>query len=414
MKKLIPILIVIGFIVVVSGCISENTNSEVVQILMDTPENSVESYIKTLETESLDDDLMVGTGIFYESDYIKKELNEGWLVAQNRFTEKCNEVKNYLDLGEEYDCPSFYSEVKVDIISIEKDYENDDNASVTANFIIYYTTESNTTKTSKKNTFYLKKIDNEWKIENMGDENRTITEEALIDDVNYERERLNIFINAVDEYVNTIDNILTPIKEFYLLKENVKSAVADIIPNSKIKLVDVGIARNSTTVSNVELQKGEIVVDIVYYYEDEFLVDDYERSANEFSNIYKNIFNVNRNIKLVLIKNLKKEKDAYGYYVDENLMISYMTRATFNKINWNAFESTNLDEVTSVSFYGSSIVKSLRDFQDILEDYVEISNSLGSMSTGDMPSSICSDVESQCTLYGECEEINILKSSGIC
>lgn len=72
---------------------------------------------------------------------------------------------------------------------------------------------------------------------------------------------------------------------------------------------------------------------------------------------------------IIAIGNYREVVDEYGNYKDVLLAKSAMERETYDKINWRNFNHNNLDKVTHFEFYGSSMLKGLRDLRDILKDF---------------------------------------------
>ncbi len=131
------------------------------------------------------------------------------------------------------------------------------------------------------------------------------------------------------------------------------------------------------------------------------------------SELFKAIFPLDSKIYQVQTIVKKKYTDDYGNKQEKYLATTLMTRDTYNKINWQGFESSKLDKITEVNFYEASFYKGLTELQ-------ELSDRLRSGGSGVMmPSelggmSFCSEFQQECQQTGDCQGLKDMQGMGLC
>ncbi len=258
------------------------------------------------------------------------------------------------------------------------------------------------TETTRKTTYLLKKEDNVWKINDYIDEDNKLLSATLNlqERKKNDEQRLEKIRTSFAELKKLIEDL----KKIYLLIGNLKTNVQNVLPNNKIINFDFDGYNNQT---------DKFVIEITYYFKEQWLVDDYLGFSDDATKIYKAIFTNSNQIMQVQITAKQKYNDNYGNEQEKFLGRSLMEKSTADKINWGSFDSSKLDQITQVAYYGDSFYKDLKDLQNQLESWQSIP-SYGGGGFGYLPSSICTDAESQCQEYGECDTLEILKSQGMC
>ncbi len=257
------------------------------------------------------------------------------------------------------------------------------------------------TETTRKIIYLLKKEDKVWKVNDYIDDNKLLSATLNLTESQKEDEK------RLEEIRSSFDKLKKPIedlKKIYQIVGNLKTKVRNALPENKIINFDFDLYNNQT---------DKFVIEITYYYKEQWLVDDYLGFMGDATKIYQAIFTNSNQIMQVQITAKQKYKDDYGNEQEKFLGRSLMTKSTADKINWANFESSKLDQIAQVAYYGDSFYKDLKDLQGQLESWQSVP-SYSSGGFGYLPSSICSDAKSQCQAYGECDTLDMLKSQGMC
>ena len=130
--------------------------------------------------------------------------------------------------------------------------------------------------------------------------------------------------------------------------------------------------------------------------------------------LFKKVFPIDNRIYQIQIIVKEKYKDNYGNNLEKNLAKVMMNKDTYELINWEGFESSNLNEITSVSFYGDSFYKSLKDLSNSMDGWQDSSNDFYPSGINGQTPSLCDDIELQCEEYGDCELYEIMQQQGQC
>ena len=254
-------------------------------------------------------------------------------------------------------------------------------------------------------TYILKKENEIWKISDTLDEKGKLFSESF--DAKKEKEESEKILSKINESYNEFKNIFGQIEEVYTLKSTLHTKVKTALPDISLISFDLSYYND---------QKGKYLLSVSYYYDDQFLVDDYVGFLNDASKMYKAIFLSDARIAQVQITAKQKYKDDYGNTQEKFLTRSLMDKETADRISWAGFESSSLDKITSVEFYGDSFYKELVDLRSDLNSW-QTAPPIGSFGIGGfgvIPSSVCDDAKEQCNTYGECDLLTMMESQGMC
>src|SRR3989344_4199155 len=127
------------------------------------------------------------------------------------------------------------------------------------------------------------------------------------------------------------------------LISTLKRGVQDALPNNQIINFEVG---------QYNKQEKQLVVGVTYYFKGQWPADNYLWFERDATKIYQSMFTGGSNIMQVQITAKELYKDNYGTTQERLLAKSLMNKPTADKINWAGFDSTKLDSIAQVSFYG--------------------------------------------------------------
>lgn len=111
-------------------------------------------------------------------------------------------------------------------------------------------------------------------------------------------------------------------------------------------------------------EDNKTIVVIFYTYEDQFMTDNYLGIAHDLTQIYGALFRTHKEVMLVVVSVLKDKTDNYGNSKKVNWAMSSMSSDTAKKINWENFDFTNLDKITTYDFYGESFYNDLNNLNN--------------------------------------------------
>jgi hypothetical protein len=220
----------------------------------------------------------------------------------------------------------------------------------------------------------------------------------------YDMELYIEVVNNLTDIMRTNYNALERIAGIIQFKNSITSRIYSVIPSSRIINIELASYNN---------ESDRYIVDITYYFEDEFLMENYLNVMRDSSELFEEVFPVDSKIYQVRTIVKEKTKDDYGNDQERYLARTSMNRETYDRINWDGFEFTDLDSITDVSYYGDSWYRDLRDISDPYDNW-DPGNYGGFSIIGDMGFDLCEDAEIQCTTYGECDTLEILESQGMC
>lgn len=95
------------------------------------------------------------------------------------------------------------------------------------------------------------------------------------------------------------------------------------------------------------------------------LGDDYVAMKNSATEVFPQVFNSHDTVWVVGIYVGKQTKDEYGQDMVEPLGVTWMDRITASEVNWDNFDSDDLDEITDVQFEGDSTVHELQEWREM-------------------------------------------------
>jgi hypothetical protein len=316
----------------------------------------------------------------------------------------CNQLKQ---LGSDacnggiYDLLTLKETNTMKLISTEVVDESKTEAKIRVKFNVVNENGKNSTKVNRDITYILKKEDKVWKVDNYMDDDGKLLSEKL--DIEKQKEDYQKSLEEMKSIFSELKKPIGQMKGIYQLAGNLQTKVQNALPDNRIIDFDFGSYNNQT---------DKFVIGVTYYFKEQWLVDDYLGFLGDAEKIYKAIFTNSNQIMQVQITAKQKYKDDYGKEQEKFLGRSLMTKTTADKISWEGFESSSLDKIASVSFYGDSFYKELTDLQNDLDNWQSVPNYGGGF--GSLPSSVCSDAKSQCQAYGECDTLDMLKSQGMC
>ncbi len=383
-----------------------------------TPEQVLDKYISYFNYKGISDRLnkisfekQLASGIILESletdeSYLTKRklLNSDWMKT-------CNQAKTIFKqdvCGNITQNLNRWNNIKreFEVLSKETIEETDNTIKIK---VKHKTTFDNTfqiNETIGESTYILKKQGDYWKINDLIEESgKLFSETANLekrrqdDDNSIQKER-----ETYQKIKEVVDKAIEEQQQFNQFKSKLSNAINSIIPNDRIISIDLGNYNNQT---------DEYVVSITYYFKDVWLVDNYLQVMSDASDIFKAVFPVNSKIYQVQTTVKEKYTDDYGHPQERYLARTSMNRETYTKINWEGFESSKLDRIANVAFYGDSIYKDLKELEDATKQWQNVPSGGFPIIEG-APASLCDDVKEQCSIYGECETYEMLKSQGTC
>src|SRR3989338_4600499 len=317
----------------------------------------------------------------------------------------CNQLKQ---LGSDfcndgiYDLLSQRETNTMELFSLEVTEESETEVKTRAKFNVVTENDRNSTEVKRDITYILKKEDKVWKVNDYIDDDGKLLSEKL--NVEKQKEDYKKSLEKMRSLFSELKKPLEDVKNIYQLAGNLKAKVQSSLPDNQIISFDFGSYNNQT---------DKFVLEITYYFKEQWLVDDYLGFMGDAAKIYQAIFTNSNQIMQVQITAKQKYNDDYGNEQEKFLGRSLMTKSTADKINWASFESSKLDQIAEVAYYGDSFYKDLKDLQGQLESWQSVPSYSGG-EFGYLPSSICSDAKSQCQAYGECDTLDMLRSQGMC
>lgn len=219
------------------------------------------------------------------------------------------------------------------------------------------------------------------------------------------------------------------IKRILSIKDIEKNINEQLPEGVKILLAD---KKQTITLfgNQIKLEPKDAVQFVEFYFKDNWLGDDYHDVQSDCAKVYRTIFGTQNQknlkewggftLKLVYLKVKGTDKDVYGHTYTKDMAESYMTLETYNKINWEGFNSNNLNKITPFRYKEKSFFKDIEDFQKQL-DLIESTNMpsfpmMGMpMESSNVPADVCKEAEEQCSKYPDtCEMLDVLKMTGTC
>jgi len=202
----------------------------------------------------------------------------------------------------------------------------------------------------------------------------------------------------------TIDKYQKEQQQINLFEKQLSDAITNVMPAERVINAQIDSYNNQT---------DKYVISITYYFKDEFLADDYLRVMKDSSNFFESVFPISLKIYQVQTTVVEKYNDDYGNQGEKYLARTSMNRRTYNKINWDNFESNKLRNIANVIFFGDSIYKSLKDIEDVSQKWQNVYTE-GFLGIGGLSPSLCNDAKEDCAIDGDCDTYKLLNSQGIC
>lgn len=401
-----------------------------------TPEQVLDKYISYFNYKGISDRLnkislekQLASGILLESleveeTYLTKRLslNSDWIKTCNEAKKTCNEAKTTFkkDLSKT-DCGNVIQDLdrgnnirrEFEVLSKEIIEESDNIVKIKTKHKTTFDNTFQINETIGESVYILKKRDDSWKVYDKSDEKGKLFSEVANLDKRKEdseksiQEEMDFFQkikDIVDGYRDIVDKAIQEQQKLNQFKQQLFNVINEILYSERIISIDLG---------NYNNQKDKYVISITYYFEDVWLADNYLQVMSDASDIFKAVFPVNPKIYQVQTTVKEKYKDDYGNTQERYLARISMNRETYNKINWKEFESSKLDKIAYVAFYGDSFYKDLKDLGDRSKQWQNVPSGGYPMIEG-APASLCDDAKEQCSIYGECDTYEMLKSQGIC
>jgi len=291
-----------------------------------------------------------------------------------------------------------YNNISKEVIS-----KTNTSVEIKVDYTFIHTRENNITSENLTNNFFLQYDGEVWKINDYltkdGEKFSTTFNETAIKEKNDE------VYNAMFEIYNTLKKMVESSKELNILQNKIEQSIKKVIPSENIISVNYGNYNNDL---------NKITISIAHYFEEEWLVDDYLNVMMDSTKLFKKVFPIDNRIYQIQIIVKEKYKDNYGNNLEKNLAKVMMNKDTYELINWEGFESSNLNEITSVSFYGDSFYKSLKDLSNSMDGWQDSSNDFYPSGINGQTPSLCDDIELQCEEYGDCELYEIMQQQGQC
>lgn len=261
-------------------------------------------------------------------------------------------------------------------------------------------------ETLGESTYILKKQDENWKVNDLIDDSgKLFSETEELEKRKSDNDKaLQEEQESYKKIKEIVDKAIQEQQQLNQFKSKLSTAINGVIPSERVISIDLG---------NYDNQTDKYVVSITYYFKDVWLADNYLQVMSDASDIFKVVFPVNSKIYQVQTTVKEKYNDDYGHTQERYLARTSIDRATYTKINWEGFKSSNLDSIAYVAFYGDSIYKYLKELEDTSKRWQSVPSSGFPMIEG-APASLCDDVKEQCNIYGECDTYEMLKSQGIC
>jgi len=341
----------------------------------------------------------------YESYLAQRNvLNSDWIntcnQAKNIFKQDvCGNITQNLNRWNNF-------ERKFEVLSKSIVEESEDTIKIKVEHNTIFDNTFQINETLGETTYILKKENENWKINDLIDNTGKLfsdTEELekgkTEDNKAIQEER-----EAYQKIKEIVDKAIQEQQQLNQFKSKLSTTINAIIPSERIISIDLGNYNNQT---------DKYVISITYYFKDVWLADNYLQVMSDASDIFKVVFPVNSKIYQVQTTVKEKYKDNYGNTQERYLARTSMNRETYSKINWQGFESSKLSNIANVNFYGDSIYKDLKDLEDKSKQWQSVPSGGFPMIEG-APTSLCDDVEEQCSTYGECDTYEMLKSQGMC
>ena len=416
-KKTLPtwtkviILIVIFYIAVMLLGGSETSTPDELNLEDMSAEEVLESYLNKLNYNSVDELLStnlqrqeLSSGIVKENLILGYNYRKSLKNEYDELKKLCDKLKK---LGSDFCVDSIYPVVAIketnsmELLSKPIIEEKEDEVRISVKFKVTNYKNNKSTEVLRDMIYILRRENGVWQVNDFIDEESKLLSETL--DVEKQKKDDADQLEEIRAIFDKLKKPIEQIKEAYELAGNLQTKVKTSLPNNEIISFDFNGYNNQT---------GKYVIGVTYYFKDQMLVDDYLGFLGDAAKIYKAIFTNSNQIMQVQITAKQKYKDDYGKVQEKFLGRSLMKKATADKISWEGFESSSLDKIASVSFYGDSFYKDLTDLQNDLDNWQSVPSYGGGF--GSLPSSVCSDAKSQCQAYGECDTLDMLKSQGMC
>jgi len=397
---------IIGLILISSSIDTSSSEAEAssLEIEVLTAEETLDAYLNTLDYSDR-----------YENVYMLKEkikYSAGIRLDYSKADQKDNDevisfyedLANFCKLNGEYEkilCGSLDSiresaieqSQETSVLSSKVLYNDSQTYKIEVKLLQNYTASANSTITESTNIYIINKTENGWKIiDFINESGEGLSLNELKDAIKQNEESMAGLISYLDTIKNNVE-----IRKRY--QRQLNSAVNIALPEEEIIEVDA---------SSYQGNQEEHLVTITYYFDDAWLLDNYLEVLSDSADIFENIFPVNIRIKNVEIYVKERYNDDFGVPQERFLAKTSMSRDTYSKISWVGFESSNLDKITSVNYYGDSFYKSLKD--------------IGSGNTGRqmVPTGqgdyidACEIVREACQGEGDCYDYEQMQAMGIC
>lgn len=407
--KIISLIVIFYIAVMLLGGSEDSGSSNEVNLKGLNAEEVLGNYLDLLNyngvNELLSNNLQrqkLSSGIVEEQLKLDYDYMGGLKAIFDDLQKSCNEAKQMgYDACGDAVSSSLSTSTSAELLSKEVTEETESETKIAVKNKVTSFSNNEKTETVRDITYILKKTDKVWQVSDIIDEDGKLLSETL----NVEKRKQDDE-KRLSELKASFEELKKPIEEMkgiYQLAGNLKAKVQSSLPDNQIISFDFGSYNNQT---------DKFVIGVTYHFKEQWLVDDYLGFLGDASKIYKAIFTSSNKIMQVQITAKQKYKDNYGKEQEKFLGRSLMTKATADKISWEGFESSSLDKITSVSFYGDSFYKDLTDLQNDLENWQSVPSYGGGF--GSLPASVCSDAKTQCQAYGECDTLDMLKSQGMC
>lgn len=295
---------------------------------------------------------------------------------------------------------------EIEVLEIDMLEENKTNAAIQTKQRTVVTYKNEPKETISYNKYLLTNEEGVWRIYDIIDsEGKSFFEKYNLEEIKKEdTEHLSILTNYYNVLEKPILEIEQQKEEIRRLQNSLSSELQKVLPNQVI----------SINLANYNNQTDKFVVEVTYLIGDVFLTDDYFVALENSADIYKTIFPLNSKIYQVQIIIKEDYIDNYGNKKQKILARTSMKREVYSKINWVGFDYSNLDEITSFSFYGDSFYRDLKDLSDSMSGWQSDFSDFGLSSYDSSFTDSCSSAKAQCSAGGSCDVYSLLKSQGIC
>ena len=327
-------------------------------------------------------------------------LDYNYLVKLNQqiteFKQICSEAKQ---LGQNR-CDNKFTRLKMQattkLISKEIIQRHNDSVEIKAKITRTTQTGSNKTESTKEIVYVVRKVSGIWKVDDILTDGKYLSGTIDLQKSSEENE----------QSMAELSGGLVSLKKWVAYQElisTLKRGVQDALPNNQIINFEVG---------QYNKQENQFVVGVTYYFKGQWPADNYLWFERDATKIYQSMFTGGSNIMQVQITAKELYKDNYGTTQERLLAKSLMNKPTADKINWAGFDSTKLDSIAQVSFYGESTYKNLKNLEAALTSWQATQYFYDYAAPAQ--SNVCEDIRYQCQTYGDCDDYESINSLGIC